>query len=539
MSQENAGEYRILNPDGSDGSGASRIRLMDTWARFLPDTVNMSIGSPSYPINLSLAEAEAEYWRQAADASRAMRERLTQDPDVDTAGSMRPYGSTQGEPESLEQEAAALHMRHPDLPEGYYEAANILSTSGGGEQLGLNAVFHMTETLCPGGVIIAAGPPSYSNYDQISKMHRDGQIETNPERQRSKMRYADIMHQPGYKLTGDSLRAAIENVEGAGEVVQAIVLTDPHIPMGTVMRENLYDIAELLREYPYVPIVLDEAHFQMTFPPEDLGDEFTFQDLHLSLLDVLAKKIQEAQAAQDEPEAQEWREVLDRVILLRSATKGFGDPADRMAMIAAKKEWIDEMKPFTGVMIANPPVGLQRGLAAAHMTATPEEQAAIGDHHGRRVRYMFERLKEMGAAPDDDLSRFYQPEASFCNMACIRELYGLPVSEEVRKALPDAGEFISNDLEAAMHLMMRTENGQARGVAVVPGSAFKMPPDEGWVRLVCSANTEVLQEAAERIEAALEEARAYHREHGAENTRADEWQDRAGAQGTDSAVMRL
>jgi len=128
------------------------------------------------------------------------------------------------------------------------------------------------------------------------------------------------MKNPGYRLTAESLSTSIESANKLASIdggyPHALLLCDPNNPLGTVLGgEELEKIADVLRANKDLTIILDEAYAEMVLDGQK----------HVSLLSVAP-------------------DLKNRIILLRSATKGLSAAGERMAItIAFNKEIMKTM----------------------------------------------------------------------------------------------------------------------------------------------------------------------------------------------------
>jgi aspartate aminotransferase/aminotransferase len=115
----------------------------------------------------------------------------------------------------------------------------------------------------------------------------------------------------------------------------------------------------------------------------------------------------------------------------------------------------------------------------------------------KKVDYVLERLKKMGAAMPDPL---YQVEATFYALGNFKDLFGLKQPAEIRRALQTT-DCVSTDEELAYYLLFNDS------LMVAPLSYFGLAKDSGYIRITCSGNEEELIEIMDRLEHRLFEAR--------------------------------
>ena len=198
------------------------------------------------------------------------------------------YGELQGDIEYRDRMAKAL-KRHYQNVEFYVN--DVIFTTGG--RIGIQAISHLFSTSFAGKKIVTTS--FYYTDHTGSSYSRD---ETHD------MLYVDVSDFKA--LNADSLSKSLEKYRV--DEIGGFIFSDPNNPLGNVVGwEEWKKMMPIFEKYKGVPIVIDEAYAEMVFDGN-----------HESLVTVASK------------------DVLDRIILLRSGTKGFSVSGERMAILVTK-----------------------------------------------------------------------------------------------------------------------------------------------------------------------------------------------------------
>jgi aspartate/methionine/tyrosine aminotransferase len=167
--------------------------------------------------------------------------------------------------------------------------------------------------------------------------------------------------------------------------------------------------------------------------------------------------------------------MRERTVVIVSFSKTFAMTGWRLGYLIADGALVDEMLKMQGNMILCPAAHVQvAGVAALKGPWEPIERMA--EEYNRRREFMAKRLNEI--------------EGVSC-----------PKPEGAFYLFPDISEASNSSVEFCRGLM------EEKRVAIVPGSAFG-PHGEGHVRIPLVKPMEVLEEAANRIEAYIREHKA-------------------------------
>ncbi len=317
----------------------------------------------------------------------------------------------------------------------------------------LQAAFHAIHQLHPTGKLVAITP----YYPQYLVLHGGaGQNNIHP---------IDVA-KTGFRLTFEAFKESLRKIED--REISAFVFCDPNNPCSTVVgKEEWLKIAALLNEHPGIPIVVDEAYAEMCFEEE-----------HASLLKVVP-------------------ELADRIILVRSATKGLSAAGERMAMAAVRDKKVRSlMLDYLTNISLHSPASHHYAYAYAMKHLTQEDKHALAAFYQQRVAVVQKALNDLGIALKDKL---YRPNATFYLLADLSKLKGRPLHPKAAYILKktDLEPIIETDLDVAFHLLL------AKKLALSPLSFFGMDPGECIMRITCSDEPVILQTMASRLEEEL------------------------------------
>ena len=280
----------MRKPNGFPAKNIDPVVLLYIWAHYLeneqPSEKKMifaGIGRPSYLLNEDLAQAAATYWQALLEKVSTTKKFLTETGRsleekcalIARDTSAIDYDMPAGVQKAQEMMAQALtkwyNQQVPINP-------NAVVFSVGGVSA-LSLIFKVLHERAPGSLIVTPSPyyPFYNNPTHHNQLH-----------------FIDLLNEPGYRLTAQALKQSVAKVP-ANQKIGAFLFCDPNNPMGYVVGKNEWlEIAAILKTTAEdIPIIVDEAYAELTFGKK-----------HISLLEAAP-------------------ELKDRLIVLRSATKGF------------------------------------------------------------------------------------------------------------------------------------------------------------------------------------------------------------------------
>jgi aspartate aminotransferase/aminotransferase len=437
----------MLTPEGLPAHKVDKVMLLNAWAKSLAmkqksnsnetnkPMIFAGMGRPTYPLHPHTGKFLANYWgKHSGDA-------------VD-------YGNPQGDLDARTIMAEAMSKWYNQT----INANKILYTVGGAGALrSIFSALTSYHQATPGFRVITPFP-FYSLYN-------DSDLKLHP---------IPVMNANGYNLTAESLLASIRSAYTLAEkdkgYPRALLLCDPNNPLGSVLGEKeLKRIATVLRAYPEMTIILDEAYAEMVLD----GTQ------HISLLKIAP-------------------DLKKRIILMRSATKGLSAAGERMAItIAFNQEIMGSILQHSIRTYGHAPRSLQIAYAETMKNFSTEDRIKLNNFYAQKVEYVKKRLVDMGAAMPD---KNYQVSATFYILGDFSELRGEPLPQEASLALGKKS-IIDSDEDIVYSLLFE------ESVMVAPGSYFGISKNKGYVRITCSAEMELLGILMDRLETRLKNVR--------------------------------
>ncbi|KTD56215.1 aminotransferase class I/II-fold pyridoxal phosphate-dependent enzyme [Legionella shakespearei] len=432
----------MYTPEGQAADKMDKTMLLNMWVQHLQHHGNHNnlkviaagIGKPSLPLNRHIREFLADYW-------------------MHHDGSAISYDHPQGNIKARQMMALAMsNWYQTDVSD-----KNVLFTVGGSGAL--KAIFSSLQMSNeePGHFRIVTPFPYYTLYAESTSL----------------LHPVPVMEHSGYRLTAESLKLSIESAyelaQSDGKYPRAFLLCDPNNPLGTVLnKEELEQIAEVLRTFSELYIILDEAYAEMVLDGQ-----------HISLLS----------AAPD---------LKSRMIVMRSGTKGMSAAGERMAItMAFDPDVMVKLLRYNITNCGHSPISAQLAYAHAMMHFQESDRAAISDFYLPKVEYVHQRIMMMGANLPE---RNVRPDGTFYVLADLSDLIGEELDSKVHGALGEK-HLISGDEEISYSLLFHDF------VMISPLSYYGINPAKGLVRITCSESLEELEDLLNRIEKRLSNAR--------------------------------
>ncbi|KTD00455.1 pyridoxal phosphate-dependent aminotransferase [Fluoribacter gormanii] len=456
----------MLTPDGHCANKIEKVMLLALWANTLRDEIQAQglsetkklifagLGKPTYPINSHTIASYLAYWQKLDDLTNKWKV----DPHLVEEDIAIDYGDPRGDYAPRELMA--------DIMSRWYgtevRAHNVLFTVGGiGALRVLFETFNTHYEDVPGYRIITPFPyySAYSNNPShcLHPIH--------------------VMDEPGYKLTARATEQSIKEAYSLAEMdhgwPKAILICNPSNPLGNIIDEDeLRKIADVLRQYPDLYIIFDEAYTEMSF--SDMP----------SFLKIAP-------------------DLKERVIVLRSATKALSAAGERMAVLLVfESSLMNEMLNKNISYFIHAPRSAQAAYAQTMANFGTEEKNNIAAFYKKKVDYVVARLKAMGAAMPDPL---YQVEATFYVLADFSDMFGLPLPNDAARVLQRSG-LVKTDEELAYYLLFEDN------LMITPLSYFGLSKQDGFMRITCSGRENELQDLMDRLERRLFQSRKNKRD---------------------------
>jgi aspartate aminotransferase/aminotransferase len=464
----------LLTPEGKPAGKTDRVMLLSMWARKLhrdkaetadaekPVIIFAGMGKPTFPINDYAAKSALSYWSTLWSSSQEARHLLSAEKSrtrevrdrISKLDSVADYGLPQGELLARTKMAKALCTWYPGIP---IDAKNILFTVGGAASL--HNIFEVINRLYPAGRIITPFP-HYSLYAGS--------------RGKNRLHPIYVMKEDGYRLTAAAVEREIKHAIALGEkdggMPSAFLLCDPLNPLGTLLTpEEAKAIAAVLRRYPDIYIILDEAYAEMCLSGQP----------HASLLRIAP-------------------DLRNRIILMRSATKALSAAGERMAVtITFDQAMMAELVQENIDICGHAPKSQQIAFAEAMERLDAVELGNLVHYYKPQVELVVHSLATMGASMPDPR---YKVNGTFYVIGDFSDLIGLELPASTRCALNRSG-FIETDEDIIYYLLF------VDGIMVAPLSYFAGDAKSGYLRITCSGGDSVLEELMVRLERRLVFAR--------------------------------
>lgn len=451
----------MLLPNGQPANKIERVMLLSMWTKSLKEDatsigveiskpiISAGIGKPTYPIHEQVISSYLNYWENIRKTSAIWRE----NPDKLHESSAVDYGDPRGDKIPLAIMAQCL----TDWYHTTITTKDILFTVGG-----IGGLWILFETL-------------NAHYDDVTKYRVITPFpyySAYANNSSHILHPVDVMSEPGYRLTAcaleEGIKSAYKQAELDGMLPKVILICNPSNPLGNIIEKSeLSKIAEVLRRYPDLLVIFDEAYIEMCFVP------------CTSLLSIAP-------------------DLKKRIIILRSATKSFSAAGERMALLISFDEML--MKEMVNQSISHfihAPRSAQLAYAEVMTKFDNIYQQEMSDFYKKKVSYVIERLEDMGANMPDEA---YQVEATFYAMGDFGDLFGLEMPKSVEKVFQRSG-IIATDEELAYYLLFQ------EGLMVAPLSYFGLAENSGFIRITCSGHQTELVEMMNRLESCLLQAR--------------------------------
>lgn len=454
----------MFAPNGQFANKIEKVMLLSLWAHTLKEEMESQnlinqkklifagFGKPTYPINEHTIASYQSYWKKIAD----LRQKWHENPEGMQESTAVDYGDPRGDsyPRALMAEIMSAWYQEE------IKSEHVLFTVGG---IGaLRVIFETFNTHYD----------DIPNYRVITPFPHYSAYSNNPSHC---LHPIDVMKEPGYKLTANALESSIKEAYSLAEtdhgLPKALLICNPSNPLGNIIDEaELIKIAEVLRGYPDLYIIFDEAYAEMSFvkiPP--------------SFLKIAP-------------------DLKNRLIIMRSATKALSAAGERMAVLLVfDPTLMNEMLNKNISYFIHAPRSAQLAYAETMANFDEIERMKLVVFYKNKVDYVINRLSLMGASMPDPL---YAVEATFYALTDLSDLFGLELPDEMQRVFKKtlSGK-VTTDEELAYYLLFKDS------IMVAPLSYFGLSHTNGFMRITCSGNEQELKELMDRLEQRLLKAR--------------------------------
>lgn len=333
------------------------------------------------------------------------------------------YTMNSGMPELREAIAAKL-KRDNRLD---YSPDQILVSNGAKQSIG----FSMLALIDPGDEVVIPAP-YWVSYPEMVKVAGGKPV------------IVPTSFENNYKITAEQLK------KGITKKTKALILCSPSNPTGACYtKEELTDLADILKKHPDVLIISDEIY-----------EYIVFENDHESILSAAP-------------------ELKERTILVNGFSKGFAMTGWRLGYLAADQKITSAVAKLQSQETSAPSSISQKAGIAAY-TGSMKPVLEMRSAFQQRRDFLVDALNEMEGV------RCFMPSGAFYVFPDVSGVYG---------SKTELGEKISTSSELCLYLL---ENF---GVAAVPGDAFGEP---SGIRLSYAASMSDLHEAIIRIQNGLD-----------------------------------
>ena len=252
--------------------------------------------------------------------------------------------------------------------------------------------------------------------------------------------HAGIEH--NFKITADQLRSAIT------DKTRMLIFSTPCNPTGSVYsKEELFALAQVLREYPQIVVIADEIY-----------EHISFVGKHESLA--------------------QFPEVYDQVVTVNGVSKAWAMTGWRLGYIGAPKEIAAACSKVQG-QFTSATCSITQRAAIAAMNADPSVLSEMIQAFKKRRDLVLDALNNMSGV------KVNIPDGAFYVFPDISSFFGKSYQEHT----------IQNASDMCLYLLSEAL------VALVTGEAFG---DPNCIRISYAASEETLTEAMRRVKVALE-----------------------------------
>jgi len=478
-------------PDGTLAGNRDKMIVLNEWARHYAslhdDFIFAALGHPTYATNEHICKSNVDYWQEKEKEVVISSESLTavEKPPIDpmaqklmAEGLNRFYdlNLTPAKKEYALSYAGSLSSflsRSQSDNEVQINPQNILFTLGGSG--GLHTLFNVLRKQNPQGCIITPFP-HYTLYAGINSENCLIPI--------------NLMESEGYRLTRYALEEAFTCAHQQGKAVNALLFCNPNNPLGTVLgKQEFQNIVEILAEKNQTCcIIFDEAYCEMFY-----------QTQTKLWLEFLGEKIA---LAKNNTHGSIYKNLWERTIILRSATKSLSASGERMAAIINLNMSMEKSLLKENVRIGCPPQYAQIAYAFAvaklQSRSSDVQLTSLRQHYETQVRFVENELKALGIYISND----HVVGGAFYVIIKLKALHNYKVeNKEVLAQLSKIGlhledDRLTTDEHIAYYLIVK------HNIAIIPLSYFGVD-SKYHLRMTCSLGKNKLADIIARLKAEI------------------------------------
>lgn len=334
-------------------------------------------------------------------------------------------------------------------------AKDVVFTVGG--KSAINSWHYLIKTLRPGKKLVLAVPyyPDHLGVNELGLSYSSDQLIL-----------VDTLNE---KLTAEKILSTLNQrgINDDADEIGAFIFCDPSNPMGYVIGESEWRriICSVLLKHKQAFILLDEAYSEMVFANK-----------HVSLLSLA-----------------DTDELKERILVLRSATKGLSAAGERYACLLSFSSHLTEIiSHYNDTNLIHAPLSSQHAYAYAMERFTLEDRRRLAKFYSRLVCKTEKLLQETRF---DFKERRYSVDSAFYVVADFSKLIYRVLDERVNENvyLNGGKRLIEDDVDIAFHLLFKYK------LAFCPMSMFGVEKKRGLMRITCSFTASEFVELRKRL----------------------------------------
>lgn len=210
--------------------------------------------------------------------------------------------------------------------------------------------------------------------------------------------------------------------------VGAFIFSDPNNPLSNVVGlDEWKKIIEIFEKYPEIPIIIDEAYSELVYDKE-----------HESILKIATKNI------------------LDRLIILRTGSKAFAAAGERMGCLITKNQkFMMAILSYNFQNLIHTSISSQNAYSIAIESFNEYNKKEIIDFY----KNYFIRIKDILEKTNFNIkNKNYNPCSAFYIIADFSEFIGKDIDEESKKIYLNKTK-IENNIDVAIYILFKYKIG--------------------------------------------------------------------------------
>lgn len=307
-----------------------------------------------------------------------------------------------------------------------------------------------------------------------------------------------------YRFTAEALEKTIINAEKENYPLGALLICNPHNPMGFILtRAEWKAIVNLIAPKKF-HIIIDNAYGGMGDFSNDPSPNFL--QYILSELNNL-----EGDKNTNPTEKEKYKniliQILERTVLMETGTKTLSVSGERTGALIVLdpklrksiRERVQQIAP------ASYSLKMHYAISLKCFSLSWIERCFLREYHKCQVEYVAKKFQEMGLG----LSKTYSPQGTFYVVGNFKFLMGYEIKHDElleklkARGLPLKNNRISTDLEMVYFLLFKYH------VSLPALSYFSGNPHNGLIRITCSGGPDILNPILQQLQKAIEEVESH------------------------------